>query len=410
MALFSHATVNFSDASASKETDYEDATLLTLAHQCKHTNAGKSALTRANATGNTEVLFGTALFDIHTDSLKTTLLALAPTPEKRDKSTQDTISAITTDTPTIVLNIVIDNAVLMNHPRALEKIRNYLHAHKPSLQLGKLSVVNGSSNLALPKNAIEPSNKHSAIIVMGSAKFLSTCLHSNHFESNNSPVVFMPVTAIDHAMLTADTVNLLPSIACIVNDNALYHQEPQASLQQFIANATAVALKQDSQLFHWIEGNASQLAQLDRRAIDYLVKRCFNLRWPYHPDSQNHQPNVEWNATKTDTRFCIALRDATDGFIGEADATALYLLLICHSSVNAQTLNEGAEARVWHLLNTLGFSLWHHGMQAAIDQYTAIKSTNELAQLTDIGSSTAPAPVSKAQTAAWVSWLSEQAQ
>ncbi len=126
-----------------------------------------------------------------------------------------------------------------------------------------------------------------------------------------------------------------------------------------MAEAVKVALIRDRTFFDWIEDNADALAAFDRTALSYLIRRCAELHM--HQIAHGGDPFESGSARPLDYGHWAAhkLEGLTDYDLRHGEAVAIGIALDTRYSVLLGLLSDGEDSRICHLLERIGFKLWH---------------------------------------------------
>jgi len=131
-----------------------------------------------------------------------------------------------------------------------------------------------------------------------------------------------------------------------------------------IAEAVKVALIRDTEFFTWLETNTNKLTSFDADAMRYMIKRCAQLHMhqianggdPFETGSVRPLDFGHWAAHRLETITNYQLR--------HGEAVAIGIAIDSRYSVLSGLLAEGSDERIYNLLNSLGFDLWHAGLEA----------------------------------------------
>lgn len=300
------------------------------------------------------------------------------------------------------LRDIIANAATLQPQPVSVFISERSHKHQPDLMLSiQAYCVNNNDNIKLDsidiisrEQAFEPTE---ITLIFGTGELLQKCLERLP-SSTDSTVIYFPENIQDqlelHGLLDLESKH---SVIPVINTNSLCFNENQADGTAFI-QAIDLAIAQDAQLFHWIEGNASQLALQQPAAVAQLIMR-FNTS-----ASQNSTTLLE------DANAAIdLLSERTNVQISKADAMAILILMKTHISVLAGLLPSGADARVWFLLSTLGHTLYFNELTehaSALSTHLFEQSSSTL--ITDIGELSSHHEIESSAVEAAMLWLEDQ--
>ncbi len=148
----------------------------------------------------------------------------------------------------------------------------------------------------------------------------------------------------------------------VINDSAFLSVLGARDRRSGMAEAVKVALIRDHDFFVWLEQQAHALAGFERSAVDYLVKRCAELHM--HQIAHGGDPFELGSARPLDFGHWAAhrLETMTDHRLRHGEAVAIGIALDTRYSVLQGLLEPGADDRVAHLLEALGFNLWDRSL------------------------------------------------
>jgi 3-dehydroquinate synthase len=130
-----------------------------------------------------------------------------------------------------------------------------------------------------------------------------------------------------------------------------------------MAEAVKVALIRDAVFFDWLEANAEDLRNFESAAMRHMIRRCAELHMkqigqggdPFETGSARPLDYGHWSAHKLESLTSHELR--------HGEAVAIGLALDTRYSVQVGLLAPGGEERVYSLLKSLGFHLWHPALE-----------------------------------------------
>jgi 3-dehydroquinate synthase len=129
-----------------------------------------------------------------------------------------------------------------------------------------------------------------------------------------------------------------------------------------VAEAVKVALIRDAAFFRWLEQNASRLATFEPLAEQYMIRRCAELHMrqiakggdPFEMGSARPLDFGHWSAHKLEAITCHQ--------VNHGEAVAIGIALDTRYSVLVGLLKRGEELRVVNLLEHLGLTTYHRGL------------------------------------------------
>ena len=165
----------------------------------------------------------------------------------------------------------------------------------------------------------------------------------------------------------------------VINDYQFIETLPDRDKISGMAEAVKVALIRDVIFYHWLETNSAKLKRFDADAMCHMIKRSAELHMnqiahggdPFETGSVRPLDFGHWAAHRLETISAYDLR--------HGEAVAIGIALDTHYSVLSGLLPQGADERVYNLLSTLGFNLWHPGLELknANDQYEIMQGLTD---------------------------------
>jgi len=149
----------------------------------------------------------------------------------------------------------------------------------------------------------------------------------------------------------------------VLNDYQFIETLPNRDKTSGIAEAVKVALIRDNLFFQWLESNAVKLADFDPDAMQYMIKRCAELHM--HQIANGGDPFESGSARPLDFGHWAAhrLETITDYQLRHGEAVAIGIALDSRYSVLSGLLAEDCDERIYSLLSSLGFELWHTDLE-----------------------------------------------
>jgi 3-dehydroquinate synthase len=153
-----------------------------------------------------------------------------------------------------------------------------------------------------------------------------------------------------------------PPFAVLNDADFLRTLQPRDKLAG-MAEAVKVALIRDAVFFDWLEANAEDLRNFESAAMRHMIRRCAELHMkqigqggdPFETGSARPLDYGHWSAHKLESLTSHELR--------HGEAVAIGLALDTRYSVQVGLLAPGGEERVYSLLKSLGFHLWHPALE-----------------------------------------------
>jgi len=352
MALLRHGTVNFTDNHTDQANDADG--LMTLAHP------------------------------ISPDSIPAYFCAM---PFLLDNTVvRDVVESRATLRPQTVA-VVIDDQTHEHHPDLMLSMQAYCIHNDDVINLDSIEIASDAS---------EPTTV-GTIMVVGSDALLRTFL-KRHDEQCNQTIIYFPDNIDDqlelHSLLE---INCGHSVIPVISTGpqSFRKNQPMASA---LIHVLDTAIAHDAQLFHWVEGNASQLASQPSDLLSQLLAKYLTLK-----------STVSTSFLSNDAAAVEVLRAAANLNLSSSDINAILLMVKVRLSVLHDLIPEGSDARIWQLLSTLGHTLYFDELaEAARTHSKKLFSQNPTTLLADIGELSEPIKLTTENTEAAMLWLQEQ--
>lgn len=352
MALLRHANVKYDDTQLSQQNNADG--LLTLAHS--------------------------------TDPHKLPVYFCAMPFLLENTIIRDIIENAATLRPQVV-SVYISARTHEQYPDLMLSIQAYCIHYEAIINLESIEVISEDQTIA----------ESELSIIVGSESLLRATLKPET-QNRGRTIVYVPTDLHEqfnlHELLELNFTQTLTTVVSAGEGSFLADQ----AYGDCIVRALDLAIAHDAQLFHWIEGNASHLASHQRDACSQLLMR-------YCSSAAINPPSLLHDSESA--LACVA--NLAGGKLKQADAAAIVLMLKTHVSVLANLIPAGADARVWHLLSTLGHTLYFNELtkQAAVTAKMLFAS-NPSALLTSIGELSPIQIIEPNQVEAAMLWMEEQ--
>ncbi|MEE9334298.1 MAG: 3-dehydroquinate synthase [Granulosicoccaceae bacterium] len=283
------------------------------------------------------------------------------------------------------LLVFIDEGVVHGQADLLSRIDRYVEQYEQSMDLVTHAVaMPAGEQLKSELHFIEQMQKviceqhidrHSFVIGIGGGALLDAVGLVAATSHRGIRHIRIPTTVLaqnDSGVGVKNGVNLLgqknyigtfaPPFA-VLNDYRFIETLPDRDKISGMAEAVKVALIRDAVFYKWIENNREKLTNFDPNAMRHMIKRCAELHMhqianggdPFETGSVRPLDFGHWAAHRLETITRYRLR--------HGEAVAIGIALDTHYSVLAGLLSAGADERVHSLLSTLGFTLWHAGLE-----------------------------------------------
>jgi 3-dehydroquinate synthase len=277
------------------------------------------------------------------------------------------------------LLVVIDEGVLAHNPGLPADIRTYLSDEEAVTLVADPLVVPGGeaakNDPALVDQIIDAVNqhgidRHSYVVGIGGGAVLDLVGYASAIAHRGVRHIRIPTTVLsqnDSGVGVKNGVNyrgkknfvgaFAPPVA-VFNDADFLTTLDDRDWRSGIAEAVKVALIKDLAFFEWLEANANALAHRDMEAMSYLIYRCADLHMkhisggdPFEMGSARPLDFGHWAAHK--------LEYLTDFSVRHGEAVAIGIALDVVYSQLAGRIQEADTNRVLHMLQGVGFDLFH---------------------------------------------------
>lgn len=302
MALLQHGTVNFTDKNSDRTTQSDGP--MTFAHA------------------------------VSADTLS---VHFCPSPfEPGDRLVRDVVESIATMTPQAV-SVLLDAETKARLPELPISLETYCSLNSDVVTIDSISTFAPNG---LHENGLAAESLCDVILFIGGLGSLRDLLQAS--KGKEKTVLFFPSNLAAqtglHALLD---INAECTLLTLINTHfAIDNNTDQ--LNRALARAVEIAITSDSQFYHWIEGNASQLqAQQPDTLANFVARYCVSM-------SDEHRLAL---TQSQQTAFEHTLFSNTQ--LPEANKKALTIAMKSHLAVQNELLPDGADARIVHLLQTL---------------------------------------------------------
>lgn len=280
--------------------------------------------------------------------------------------------------------VFVDEGVTFACPDLLMRIARYANHHARSMEVvGNIVIVPGGEAVKNQHDCVEHMlkdmsarhiDRQSFAVAIGGGALLDAVGFAAAIFHRGVRHIRCPTTVlaqddsgvgVKNAINAFGLKNLLGTFAppfAVINDSAFIDSLSARDKRAGMAEAVKVALIRDAEYFAWLEREADALARFEPNAIDTLVRRCGMLHMrqiahggdPFEMGSARPLDYGHWSAHKLETLTRHALR--------HGEAVAIGIALDTRYSVLCGMLPEGEDERVAHLLERLGFRLWHDSL------------------------------------------------
>lgn len=278
----------------------------------------------------------------------------------------------------------IDEGVLAVDSGLETRIAAYCKAHAAHVELvgdvvrvpGGESVKNDSSIIARLLDALisRRIDRHSYAVAIGGGAMLDAVGFAAAIFHRGVRHIRFPTTVlaqddsgvgVKNAVNLGGVKNLVGTFApprAVINDGDFIDRLPEREKRAGMSEAVKVALIRDAAFYSWLEDNVEALASFEPPALDTLIERSARLHMhqiahggdPFEVGSVRPLDFGHWSAHRLESMTAYA--------VSHGEAVAIGIALDTRYSVLAGLLHEGADERVAHLLERLGFRLWHEAL------------------------------------------------
>ena len=284
-------------------------------------------------------------------------------------------------TPGIVrkLLVVLDEGVAKNHPDLPARIRRYLSDCDGVIPVADPILVPGGeaakNDPALVDRLVDAVNdygidRHSYVVGIGGGAVLDLVGYASAISHRGVRHIRIPTTVLsqnDSGVGVKNGVNykgkknflgtFAPPVA-VFNDADFLGTLDDRDWRAGLAEAIKVALIKDVVFFEWLEANADALASRDLTVMNESIYRCADLHMqhisggdPFELGSARPLDFGHWAAHK--------LEYLTNFLVRHGEAVAIGIALDVVYSQLAGRITEADTDRVLHVLQAIGFTLFH---------------------------------------------------
>ncbi|VAW51421.1 3-dehydroquinate synthase [hydrothermal vent metagenome] len=284
--------------------------------------------------------------------------------------------------------VYIDSGITDANPSFSKTINTYFDFYNQQLTLLDTPKILPGGEAAKQHSKIESlyshmlANKldrHCCVLVIGGGALLDAVGFACASFHRGIPLVRMPSTVlaqndagigVKNGYNALHNKNLIGNFAppqAVINDFLLLETLQSRDKISGLAEAVKVAVIRDASFFSWLEQNALLLTQFEADTSQYAIARCaqLHLRQITHGgdpfESGNARPldYGHWSAHKIET--------LTDFEIRHGEAVAIGMALDTRYAFEIDLINENECLRLIHLLEKLGFALWHKVIDSVVD-------------------------------------------
>ncbi len=268
------------------------------------------------------------------------------------------------------LSVLIEEAAIAANPALIANVDEYFSAH-PSLNYASRTNIESLTSRSLDLTS------DTLLLVFGSHGFINDAMQQSlpmiGIATRTQNQTIHDIDLLARSLLDNAGTSCLKA-SCF--DSRLLISDQQGDRASWVIRGIQHALFHDSQMYHWIEGNLYQLLTNDRCAINHLfLKVADQMLDPAEqlgPESFLQDLFIDlWQKEMATLNMSLS---------GYAQAMTTTLLLCIRYAVELQTLEEGIDARVLHLLKQIAWIA-----PGSARRLQPSQSMRELPQLLSIG-------------------------
>jgi len=281
--------------------------------------------------------------------------------------------------------VFVDQGLLHDGNQLVEKIEAYFAAHKDSLELAKapIAVEGGEAcknRWEYVENLWEHLHearicRHSYIIAIGGGAVLDLVGFAAATAHRGVRLIRMPTTTLaqdDAGVGVKNGVNFfnkknwVGTFAvpfAVINDFTFLHSLPARDRRAGLIEAVKVALIRDARFYDAIEEQADALADLEEKAVEFLIRRSAELHVQHIADGGD--PFESGSARPLDFGHWAAhkLEQVSNFEILHGEAVALGMTMDLIYARRMGMLTAATETRILDLMKRLGFQLYHPDLE-----------------------------------------------
>ncbi len=282
--------------------------------------------------------------------------------------------------------VFLDNGVATAQPAILSEIETYFHSRRSELELvtppkvipGGEAVKNDLALVERLQRLMQELgiDRHSNVVAIGGGAVLDLIGYVAATTHRGVRMVRVPTTVLAQndsgvgvktGVNAFDSKNYLGVFAppfVVFNDFDFLRTLSERDRRSGMAEAIKVALIRDAGFFGWLEANVNALRAYEDDTVAHLVRRCAELHM--HQIAYGGDPFEQGSARPLDFGHWAAhkLESLTRHEVRHGEAVAIGMALDARYSVLTGLLAESDGGRVCHLLEGLGFRLWHDALDA----------------------------------------------
>ena len=282
--------------------------------------------------------------------------------------------------------VIVDSGVATARPRLADELAAYAEAYGDRLELaaapeivpGGEAVKNDRETLAhlLTRLHDRALDRQSSVVIIGGGAVQDMAGFAAANVHRGLRTVRLPTTVASQNDSGVGVKNGINAFG-VKNFIGTFHP-PYAVIDDFafletlsardriagMSEAVKVALIRDPRFFEWLEVNVAALANFERSAVEYMVRRSAELHLEHIATSGD--PFEYGNAKPLDFGHWSAhkLESMTDYELRHGEAVAIGICIDARYSCVAGMLAEDELWRAFALIKRLGFAMWHDMLAA----------------------------------------------
>lgn len=218
-------------------------------------------------------------------------------------------------------------------------------------------------------------DRHSCLVIVGGGSVLDMAGYAAATTHRGIRVIRVPTTVLaqnDSGVGVKTAINAFgaknflgtftPPFA-VINDHGFIATLPERDRIAGMAEAVKVAAIRDGGFFEWLEKNVELLRSFEPQAMRWMIRRCAELHLRHI--GQGGDPFEFGSARPLDFGHWAAhkLENLSGYTLTHGEAVAIGLALDTRYAVVTGLLPEAQGERLHHLLERLGFKLWHEAFE-----------------------------------------------
>jgi len=279
--------------------------------------------------------------------------------------------------------VFIDEGLYQNVPDLPSNVEKYFQSHRAVINLVGKNVLVPGGEVAKSSTQIDITqyamlncdlDRHAFVIIIGGGSVLDAVGYAAATFHRGVKVIRLPSTVlaqndagigVKNGINAHGIKNLIGSFTpphAVINDSVWLTTLSERDSRAGLAEAVKVAAIKDPAFFEWLEQHAHELAAFETESMHYMIYRCAELH--LEQISRGGDPFEKGNARPLDYGHWCAhkLESLSDYELKHGEAVAIGMALDARYACNMGMLEEAESLRLIHLLQRLGFNLWHEAL------------------------------------------------